>query len=123
MRTIRNGLRLVLTASVTMACVAINETATDRDLECTTTPEAICIRAADIVEKVHPAAIKEMLEDGPVTVFVRPLDCADAGGVARPVVHCWKVEVTDGAVPEVASDLIELDLFELPDGTLSVSRY
>ena len=115
-QSIRIGAVLALAAVLSIGCVGVNEQLTGRDLECGTTPEDLCVRAADLAEKVLAADIQERFREPElVTIFVSQISCAETG-VQRPVVRCWTVEVSG------PGGGIGIDLFELPDGGLSASR-
>jgi hypothetical protein len=131
MRTQRTLPTIALIAVATFgltACVAVNETLTDRDLTCEATPDDLCLRVADVAVSDLSGRLDETRAN-PVTVTtvkVELTDCADIGR-ERTATRCWRVEATyiDGysdipLTAEIIPGEFGAWVYARPDGTLGV---
>jgi hypothetical protein len=87
------------------ACAAINETVTDRDIDCGDTAEDLCIRIADFA-----LAQRAMSRDLRATsVEIRPTDCP----TIPQATGCWRIKAE-----LEQSGGFGIWVYQNPDGTL-----
>jgi hypothetical protein len=117
-QALRLGLAFGVAAVIAAACVSINESMTGRDLECEGTPEDVCIRVADLGEKLLASGMEESYPGREFIIIVYQADCP-VGGTPRGAARCWDVEFST----KTNEGGTGMTLFELPDGRIVTSGF
>lgn len=117
-RTLATVALIVIATIGLVACVAINEAVTDRDLRCEATPDDLCVRIADLAVSAAADLDAQVDMEARKTMKVRPIDCSNIGRELTAT-RCWRVEggslVDDGFTSGFGRWV-----YERPDGTLGL---
>ena len=81
-------------AIVVAGCAAINEVVTGRDLNCGTVPEDVCIRAADLADRILAGDVRHEFPTGEYTIVVSQDEICDPRRPSPDAVRCFGVTYT-----------------------------